>query len=75
MFKLRLLRAALIDGRRVVAGTVVAVSAPQAAELITGGDAMLTDDRDLPRLCAALGLQNGQRRPLSQPGGSAAPRT
>lgn len=54
MFRIKLLRPVLIEGRRWLRGAQLEADAAGAAEMIRNGTAALVDDADLPRLVAAL---------------------
>jgi hypothetical protein len=62
MFRLRLLRSMLIEGRRWVPGAELEADAVAAAEMIRAGSACLVHDADLPRLIAALPAHAVQRQ-------------
>jgi hypothetical protein len=62
MFRLRLLRIMLIEGRRWVPGAELQADAVAAAEMICAGSACLVHDADMPRLIAALPAQGLQRQ-------------
>jgi hypothetical protein len=62
MFRVRALRVLGFDHGRVMTGAEFLLPAQDAAALIRRGDAALSDDADLPRLFAQLGLHNGARR-------------
>lgn len=51
-FRIRLTRAAVIDGRRALAGTQLLVAADLAETMVRGGGAVLVDHADLGRLAA-----------------------
>jgi hypothetical protein len=62
MFRVKLLRSLVIEGRRWMPGAQLQADAAGAAELVLGGVAVLVDDADLPRLIEALPPQAPHRR-------------
>lgn len=60
MFRVKLLRSLLIEGRRWMPGAQLQADASAAAEMVLQGVAVLVDDADLPRLIEAL--PNGGRQ-------------
>lgn len=59
MFRLKLLRAVIVGGRRWLPGAEVQADAATARELIEAGTARLQDESDLVRLVELV----GSRRP------------
>lgn len=55
MFRVRLLRAVVIEGQRWLRGAELQADAAAARELISAGTAHLADDADLPRLIQQVG--------------------
>lgn len=56
-FRLRLLRALSINGRRMLAGSELTADAATARQMIESGCARLTSDDQLPRLIEAIGAR------------------
>ncbi len=62
LFRVRLIRSALIGHRLRVAGALEEVGAARALELVLDGDGLMHDPADLKRLHAALAAEVGEPR-------------